>query len=93
MNQTVVTALVVGATAGWLAGLWMGVKSRNPRRSSDSPPRYDLRRRFNHENINRSITERPQHVRRTVRFDEGRIRRSHAPGAGYQPKPSIDPRG
>ena len=31
-------------------------------------------------------------ARRLVRFDEGRIQRSHS-GAGYQPKPQITPHG
>jgi hypothetical protein len=37
--------------------------------------------------------EPPLRVQRTVRFDEGRVQRGNRSGAGYQPKPQIDPKG
>lgn len=75
--------------AGFLAGWWMCAATW-PR---DRHP--DLRRSFNHENTApNSSEERPLKWRqRTVRLDEGRVQRSNRSGAGYQPKPQIDPKG
>lgn len=60
------------------------------------PPRdrdHDWRRSFTHENTNRPTSEPPLKFQRMVRLDEGRFQRSNGSGAGYQPKPQIDPKG
>ncbi len=90
MNQAAVTALMVGATAGWLAGLWMGSK---PRRDRDP----DWRRSFNHENLNRPSGPPPLKRRRSepeerfIRMNEGPVQRSMGNNP-TTPKPEIIPK-
>jgi hypothetical protein len=89
-------AAFIGALTGWFGpaertnnGLWNKQQRRDRARGRDP----DWRRSFNHENTNRPTSEPPLRLQRTVRLDEGRVQRGGRSGAGYQPKPQIDPKG
>ena len=74
---------------GCVSGFFMGVTIARPPRNRDP----DWRRSFNHKNTNAPTGEPPLRFQRTVCLDEGRVQSGNRSGAGYQPKPQIDPKG
>lgn len=86
MAEPIVPILLILA---WVGGVIGGLAMNRISRDRDS----DWRRSFSHENTNRPTSEPPLRLERTVRLDEGRVQLGNRTGAGYQPKPQIDPKG
>ena len=100
MAQTAITTLTLGATAGWLTGLWMGSRPRkSPQGAYGMPTDHDWRRSFNHKNTNRPSGPPPLRWRSSepdeqfIRMVEGRIQRGHSGNNPTTPKPKIIPKG